>query len=125
MPLSSHTESQVVAGVHLDRPISAHATTSRALVHNEAARVVVFTFDTGERLTDHAAAKPVVVQLIEGRMRFSVDDTDHLLEAGDVVYLAPGAPHALEALEPSRLTLVLIEQPREAPPHRDPDGAST
>ncbi len=112
MPHTPHTESQVVTKVHRELPISAQATTSRALLHNDAARVVVFAFDTGEQLTDHAAAKPVVVQVVEGRLRFHLEGAEHELAAGDVVYLAPGAPHALEALEPSRLTLVLIEQPR-------------
>ncbi len=104
--------SQVVAGVHSELPISTHATTSRALLDNESVRVVVFAFDTGERLTDHAAAKPVVVQLIEGRLRLSVEDEDHELVAGDVAYLAPGAQHALEALEPSRLALVIVHGDR-------------
>lgn len=112
MPRSPHTESKVITGVHRELPISPHATTSRAVLHNDAARVVVFTFDTGEQLTDHAASRPVVVQLMEGRIRFHLDGEDHELEAGDVAYLAPGAPHALEALEPARLSLVLIEDPR-------------
>ena len=111
MAPAPRTASQVVAGVHRELPISTHATTSRTLLHNESVRVVVFAFDTGEQLTDHAAARPVLVQLIEGRLRFSVEDEEHELVAGDVVYLAPGVRHALEALEPSRLTLVLIEDP--------------
>jgi quercetin dioxygenase-like cupin family protein len=112
MPTTASTESQVITGVHADLPIPRQATTSRALLHNDVVRVVVFAFDTGEQLSEHTAAKPVVVQLLEGRMRFHLDGVDHQLAAGDVVYLAPGAPHALEALEPSRLSLVLINQER-------------
>lgn len=110
MPRAALTESQVVTGVHTDLPMSNHATTSRALLDNDAVRVVVFVFDTGEQLTEHTAAKPVVVQLLEGRMRFQLDGVDHELAAGDLVYLAPGAPHALEALQPSRVSLVLVNQ---------------
>jgi quercetin dioxygenase-like cupin family protein len=112
MPRTSLTDSQVVTGVHEDLPVQRHATTSRALLDNEAARVVVFVFDTGEQLTEHTAATPVVLQLLEGRMRLQLDGVDHELVAGDVVYLAPGAPHALEALEPARLSLVLVRRDR-------------
>ncbi len=108
MSTSPSSPSQVVAGVHGDLPIPHRATTSRALLDTDAARVVVFAFDTGERLTEHTAARPVVVQLLEGRVRFELAGADHELTAGDVVYLAPGAPHGLEALEPTRLSLVLI-----------------
>ncbi len=110
MPTSPSSTSQVIAGVHADLPVPHQATTSRALLHNDVVRVVVFVFDTGEQLSEHTAAKPVVVQLLEGRMRFELDGVDHQLAAGDVVYLAPGAPHALEALEPSRLSLVLVDR---------------
>lgn len=110
MPRASLTDSQVVTRVHEELAVQPHATTSRALLDNEAARVVVFAFDTGEQLTEHTAAKPVVVQVIEGRVRFVVDGRAHELHPGDVVYLAPGAPHALEALEPARLSLVLIHR---------------
>jgi len=110
MPTTPLTESQIITGVHADLPIPTQATTSRALLTNEAVRVVVFVFDTGEQLSEHTAATPVVVQLLAGRMRFQVDGSEHELTAGDVVYLAPGAPHALEALEPSRLSLVLVQR---------------
>lgn len=109
MARTPHTTSQVVTGIHDQLPVPTRATTSRTVVSNDAARVVVFAFDAGEQLTDHAAGRPVVVQVNDGRLRFRVDGTDHELVAGDVVYLAPGARHALEALEASRVSLVLIE----------------
>ena len=103
--------SEVVVGLADALPITAHATTSRAVIDNEAARVVFFAFDAGEQLTEHTAAPPVIVQLVRGRLRFEVAGETHELRSGDVVYLAPGEPHALEALEPSLLSLVLIHTP--------------
>jgi quercetin dioxygenase-like cupin family protein len=103
--------SQVVVGIADQLPIPNHATTSRAVIDNTVTRVVMFAFDAGEQLTEHTAAPPVVVQLIRGRLRFEVADGSHELDPGDVVYLAPGEPHALEAIEPSLLSLVLIKNP--------------
>jgi quercetin dioxygenase-like cupin family protein len=86
------------------------ATTSRALVDNDAVRVVLFTFDAGEQLTEHTASVPVVVQVLRGRLRFELEGAPHELEVGDVVYLAPGAAHGLQALEASMASLVLVHE---------------
>ena len=110
MARSSSDSSEVVSRVAEELPIPHRATTSRALLDNDVARVVAFAFDSGERLTEHTAAGPVVVHIIEGRLRFEVDGAEHVVEAGDCVYLAPGAPHALEALEPARIGLVLLHR---------------
>ena len=104
----SADRSQVVSQVAHDLPVTASATTSRALVDNDAVRVVAFAFDTGEQLTEHTAAMPVVVQLLSGDLRFEVAGEGHLLTAGDCVYLAPGEVHALEALTPALVSLVMV-----------------
>jgi quercetin dioxygenase-like cupin family protein len=101
-------ESVVVDGLAEALPITASATTSRSLVDNDQVRVVAFTFDTGEQLTEHTAALPVVVQVVTGTVRFEVAGEAHHLAAGDCVYLAAREPHSLEALEPSRLALVMV-----------------
>lgn len=111
MSRSPADRSQVVTGVADELPIPTQATTSRAVIDNDAYRVVLFAFDAGEQLTEHTAAPPVVVQLVRGRLRFEVGGASYDLQPGDVVYLAPGEPHALEAIEPSLLSLVMIHTP--------------
>lgn len=108
MARSSGERSQVVDGLAAALPVTTAATTSRSLVDNDRVRVVAFTFDTGEQLTEHTASMPVVVQLVTGAMRFEVAGETHHLVAGDCVYLAPREPHSLEALEPALMTLVMI-----------------
>ncbi len=90
-------------------PVIEESTTSRVLVDNDVLRIVQFTFDTGQLLTEHTSPRAVSCVLTSGRMTFTVDGTDHDVAAGDVVYLSPGVPHALVALEPSRLTLTMAE----------------
>ena len=108
MARTSSSDTVVVTGLTEDLPISAAATTSRSLVDNDRVRVIAFTFDTGEELTEHTAAMPVVVQLISGAMRFEVAGDTHHLTPGDCIYLPPREPHSLEALEPCRLSLVMV-----------------
>ncbi len=107
MTKSEMTVSTVVREVHGDLPMSVGATTSRTVVSNDAVRVVVFAMDRGQELTDHSAPRPVVVQVIDGDLAFTVAGERHELTAGDVVYLAPNDRHAVLALTPCRFVLVM------------------
>ena len=108
MAKSPVTESAVTRGLHADLPITSEATTSRTVVSNDAARVVAFAMDAGQELTDHSAARPVVVHVVEGQLTFTVGGEKHDLGVGDVVYLAPNERHAVVALTPCRFVLVLV-----------------
>lgn len=96
-------------GLLADLPVTPEATTSRVVVNNPLLRVVVFAFDTGELLTEHTSPRAVVVQLIDGAIRFSVAGVEHAMAPGDVIYLAPGERHALVADAPSHLSLVMVD----------------
>lgn len=103
------------SSAHLDLsdalPVVPESTTSRVLVTNDVMRIVQFTLDAGEMLTEHTLPRAVAVQLVSGRLRFTVDGTGHNMVDGDVIYLAPGAPHALVAETPCRMTLVMVDLP--------------
>ncbi|MDO5719587.1 MAG: cupin domain-containing protein [Actinomycetaceae bacterium] len=109
MPSTAVETSCVITDLLNDLPIAKAATTSRVVVNNDVLRHVVFSFDTGQVLTEHASARAVIVQLLTGKMNFSLSGEDHVLEAGDVIYLAPGERHALEALEPCYMALTLVD----------------
>lgn len=107
MTRTASTESAVVSQFHRDLPIPKQATTSRTAINNDRVRVVAFAMDAGQELTDHSAPRPVVVNVIEGTLTFTVGGDQHDLSAGDLVYLAPNERHAVLALTPCRFVLVL------------------
>ena len=90
-------------------PVAVESTTSRVLVTNDVLRIVQFTFDTGEMLAEHTSPRAVAVQLVSGQMLFTVAGTEHAMVEGDVIYLAPNAPHSLVAETPCRMTLVMVD----------------
>jgi quercetin dioxygenase-like cupin family protein len=108
MSTTERSESVVRTDLLAALPITTDATTSRVVVNNDVLRVVLFAMDAGQELTDHAAARAVTVQMIEGRVRFTVGEQAHDLVAGDVIYLAPNERHAVVALTPTRFSLVLV-----------------
>ena len=93
-----------IASVSADLPIL----TSRVVVNNDVLRVVDFVFDAGQLLTEHASPKAVVVTLLEGEMEFDVAGETTLLSDGGMIYLAPGERHALRAVTPCRMRLVMV-----------------
>lgn len=109
-PLDPSTVPAVVTGLRGALPVTPAATTSRALIDNDAVRIVMFTFDTAERLTEHTASMPAVLILIEGAMDLVLGEEVHALEPGDCAYLPAHAPHSLEARSPSRLSLQLLRR---------------
>lgn len=100
------------AGLLEALPVTAESTTSRVVVNNALLRVVYFAFDTGELLTEHSSPRAVVVTLLDGAIRFTVDGVETAMAPGDVIYLAPGARHALVADAPSRMSLVMVDVER-------------
>ncbi|MDO5701047.1 MAG: cupin domain-containing protein [Bowdeniella nasicola] len=109
MAATSRTESAAFINLLEELPITKAATTSRVVVNNDLLRVVLFSFDAGEQLTEHASPRAVVVQLLSGKMTFNVAGEDHLMVPGDVIYLAPNERHALVAEEACHLSLVMVD----------------
>ena len=62
--------------------IAPDSTVSRTVLRAEGARVVLFSFDSGQELTEHTAAVPILLQVLTGRLRIGAD--------GEHVELAPG-----------------------------------
>lgn len=110
MPRSTPlTQSSAHVDLRTALPVVDSSTTSRVLVTNDVLRIVQFTFDAGELLTEHTSPRAVTCVLTEGRMTFTVEGVEHDMGAGDVIYLAPGVRHALTAVEPCRLTLTMVD----------------
>lgn len=105
------SESSAHLGLIDALPVVTESTTSRVLLNNDVMRIVQFTFDAGEMLTEHTSPRAVAVQLVSGRMQFTVDGVEHAMAEGDVIYLAPNASHALVAETACRMTLVMVDLP--------------
>jgi quercetin dioxygenase-like cupin family protein len=88
--------------------IPAEGTLTRVLYRDDQIRVVVFAFDEGQELTDHTAAVPALVQVVEGRIRLDLDGDPVDLEPGSWVRMAANLTHAVVALEPSVMLLTLL-----------------
>lgn len=89
--------------------IQPEATVSRTVLTAEGVRVVLFSFDAGQVLSEHTAAMPVLLQVLDGHLRITADDRTIDLRPGGLVHLATRLPHTVEAVDPSRLLLTMLD----------------
>ena len=88
--------------------VQSGAVVSKVIHHDESINVTVFGFDAGQELTEHRAARAAVVQVITGRLQFTVDEQTMDAGPGFWLHMAPEAPHSLVAIEPTIMLLTLV-----------------
>lgn len=88
--------------------IQSGSVVSKVVHRDEVLNVTVFGFDAGEGLSEHQAARAAVVQVVSGRLRFTVDGEDLDLLPGSWLHMSAPTSHALEAVEPTVMLLTLV-----------------
>lgn len=83
------------------------------LFKSEQLEVLRLVMQAGKVIPEHQAPGEITVQCLEGRIVFTAGGQPQELTAGHMLYLRPGDPHALEAIEPSAV-LVTLALPRKA-----------
>ena len=68
---------------------------------------VIFAFDPGGELADHAAHGLVTMHVLEGRLAVQADGRDHELRTGSLLVLNPDVRHHVRALEASAMLLTV------------------
>jgi quercetin dioxygenase-like cupin family protein len=89
--------------------VAQEATVSRTVLTADGARLVLFSFDSGQELREHTAAVPVLLQVLGGRLSVSAAGRSVDLGPGGVIHLPARLPHAVVAVEPSRLLLTMLD----------------
>ena len=89
--------------------VAPESTVSRTALRAEGVRIVLFSFDTGQELTEHTAAVPILLQVLDGRLRVGADGQHVELAPGGLVHIGARVPHEVLALEPTRMLLAMLD----------------
>ena len=81
---------------------------AKAVLDTASTKVVAFEFEPGDVLSDHAARHPVIVQVLRGRVEFTLPDRTVELAPGQLLHLTPMLRHAVKAVEPTTLTVTML-----------------
>jgi len=79
----------------------------RTLARSGRLRLVLVVLRADVEIGTHHADSPMTIQVVAGRLGFSVDGKDYELHEGQVLFFGPGDAHEIRALEDSSLLLTL------------------
>ena len=86
-------------------------TVSTALFKAAQLEVVRLVLPRGHTMREHRVQGEITLQCMEGALDLTVDGRTQRMQAGDLVYLAAGQPHALAAVQDTSLLLTICLLP--------------
>jgi len=86
------------------------AVVSREIFREKAGTVTVFAFDKGQQLSEHTAPFDALVLGLDGVAEISIAGRPHAVKAGEMIIMPAGVPHALKAVTPFKMLLVMIKK---------------
>jgi quercetin dioxygenase-like cupin family protein len=84
------------------------AVVSRTIVEQKSGTVTLFAFDEGQGLSEHTAPFDALVYILDGAAEVTISGNPLSVEEGEMVIMPADEPHALRAIEPFKMLLVMI-----------------
>ena len=81
---------------------------SRTLMRTPGSRVVLFGFAAGQELSEHTSTQHALIQILSGQCKFFLAGQPNSLKTGDLLYMPPNLPHAVEATQQFSMLLTLF-----------------
>lgn len=84
------------------------AVVSRTLIDKPAGTVTLFAFDQGQGLSEHTAPFDALAYLLDGEADITIAGHTRRVRSGEMVIMPATKPHALRAVTPFKMMLVMI-----------------
>ena len=81
---------------------------SKTLLKKDTGNLTLFSFDEGQGLSEHVSPFDAVVYILDGRAEITIGGEMKPVEAGEMLVMPAGIPHALHAAEPFKMLLIMI-----------------
>lgn len=82
---------------------------SKTIINRPGGTVTLFAFDQGQGLSEHTAPYDAMVHVLEGKVEIRIAGQVSILNGGQYIVMPANEPHALRALEPFKMLLVMIK----------------
>lgn len=80
---------------------------SRTIYSDDSVKAVLFGFDAGQELSEHAASVPAIVSIVKGEVDFTLGGDKLEMGAGAWLHMPANLPHSLKAKTPLVMLLLL------------------
>lgn len=84
------------------------AVVSKTLIDKKIGTVTLFSFAAGQGLSEHTAPYDAMVQVVDGEAEITIDGEARVVAAGQMIIMPANHPHALRAVKPFKMLLVMI-----------------
>ena len=106
LPLAEQVTVQ--PGQIVSRTLAQNKAVSKTLTQNQAVSITLFSFAKGEEISTHDSTGDAMVQVLEGKGKFTVGGKEHFCCAGDVLIMPAKVPHAVYAEESFKMLLTVV-----------------
>jgi quercetin dioxygenase-like cupin family protein len=89
--------------------IPANGILSRTIYDDDQIKVLLFGFDRGQELSEHTAAMPAVLHILQGEVFLTLGRDEMVTASGAWACLPPQLPHSVRAKTPVLMLLILIK----------------
>ena len=81
---------------------------SKTIINQKTGNITLFAFDKGQDLSEHTSPFDALVYVIDGVAEITISGQPIRVSAGEMIIMPAHEPHALLALEPFKMLLVMI-----------------
>lgn len=81
---------------------------SRSVHNDENARVILFAFAPGEKLSEHTSSYPAILHFLSGEAALTLGEDALEARGGTWVHMAANLPHSVEAKTEVRMLLTML-----------------
>ena len=90
-------------------PAPADSIVSRTLYSDEQVKAFIFNFAPGQELSEHTAATPAILHILQGKAELTLGGEKRAAGPGSWVHMPARLPHALVARTEVAMLLLLLK----------------
>ncbi|MFO7555617.1 MAG: cupin domain-containing protein [Desulfobacterales bacterium] len=81
---------------------------SKTLLKKDIGNITLFSFNSGQGLSEHTAPFDAVVYILDGKAEITIGEKTQTVNSGEMLIMPANIPHALHAEEKFKMLLVMI-----------------
>lgn len=91
-----------------------HKAVKHMILSNDSGRIIILVVPEGHEVASHSVNADVMVQVLEGEMRFTLEGREYAMHGGDAIRMSPGQRHSLYAVTDFKAVVTQLLCPEEA-----------
>jgi len=82
---------------------------SKRVLDKAVGNITLFSFDAGQRLSEHTAPFDAFIEVIEGSAEIIIAGNPYIVSAGESIIMPANITHAVNAIERFKMVLIMIK----------------